>query len=290
MIRERFAPSPTGFLHLGHAFSALTASDAAKNAGGEFLLRVEDIDFNRARPEFEAAFYKDLEWLGLSWPTPVMRQSERLSTYNTALNRLIALDICYPCRCTRRDIADALSASQEGDSKIHGPDGVRYPGLCRHRRMSDLTPQDAIRLDMQKAVTHLGTSLSALTFTEIGGDKPVEYALSAQELIENCGDIVLARRDIGTSYHLAVVVDDAAQQISHVTRGTDMFEATQIHRVLQALLGLPTPHYRHHRLIRDATGKRLAKRNDAQAIRAYRHHGLSANDIRTMVGLGDGLA
>jgi glutamyl-Q tRNA(Asp) synthetase len=290
VTRERFAPSPTGFLHLGHAFSALTAWDAAQIAQGAFLLRIEDIDFNRARPEYEAAIHEDLAWLGLSWPKPVMRQSDRMSTYKAALNRLISKDICYPCGCTRRDITQALSAPQEGDQQVFGPDGAIYPGTCRHRKMRELTETDAIRLDMQKAVRVLGRDLNKLIFTEIGEGQPVNHPLSEQSLIKSCGDIVLARRDIGTSYHLAVVVDDAAQGISHVTRGRDMFAATQIHRLLQALLNLPTPLYRHHRLIRDAHGKRLAKRDDARAIRSYRQRGLTPRDVRELVGLGDRLA
>ncbi|NOX73058.1 MAG: tRNA glutamyl-Q(34) synthetase GluQRS [Alphaproteobacteria bacterium] len=290
MRRERFAPSPTGYLHLGHAFSALTAWDAAQKTDGEFLLRIEDIDFTRARAEYEAAIFEDLAWLGMRWPKPVMRQSERMDAYKNALNQLISQDICYPCRCTRRDITQALSAPQEGDQQVFGPDGVVYPGLCRAHLMADLAETDAIRLDMRKAVRLVGRDFLNLMFTEIDGQAPVEHHLSEQTLIEFCGDIVLARRDIGTSYHLAVVVDDAAQQISHVTRGRDMFAATQIHRLLQALLNLPTPIYRHHRLIRDKSGKRLAKRDDALAIRSYRQRGLAASDIRQLLGLGDGLA
>jgi glutamyl-Q tRNA(Asp) synthetase len=290
VTRERFAPSPTGFLHLGHAFSALTAWDSAQKERGAFLLRIEDIDFNRTRPQYEQAIFEDLTWLGLSWPKPVLRQSDRMSTYKEALNHLISKDICYPCRCTRRDISQALSAPQEGDQQIFGPDGVIYPGTCRHRQMLELTETDAIRLDMRKAIEVLGRDLNTLIFTEIGDGQPVNHHLSDQSLINSCGDIVLARRDIGTSYHLAVVVDDAAQGVSHVTRSRDMFAATQIHRLLQALLNLPTPLYRHHRLIRDKSGKRLAKRDDARAIRSYRQRGLTPKDVRKMVGLGDRLA
>jgi glutamyl-Q tRNA(Asp) synthetase len=289
-MRERFAPSPTGYLHLGHAFSALTAWDAARVSKGEFLLRIEDIDFNRSRSEFETAIHEDLAWLGLSWPSPVWRQSERMSAYNSAMNHLISQDICFPCNCTRRDITQALSAPQEGDHQRFGPDGTVYPGTCRNRTMAEYTEADAIRLDIRKAVRMLGRDLQSLMFTEIGSGQPDNHHISEQSLIETCGDIVLARRDIGTSYHLAVVVDDAAQQIDCVTRGQDMFEATQIHRLFQALLSLPTPTYRHHKLIRDENGKRLAKRDDARAIRTYRQRGLTPKDVRRLVGLDDGLA
>ena len=283
---ERFAPSPTGLLHLGHAFSALTAWDAARQSGAGFRLRIEDIDISRARPEFEAAIYRDLAWLGLQWPRPVMRQSERMPAYKDALNILIKKDLCYPCSCTRRDIATALAAPQEGSDGT-GVDGQVYPGTCRNRPISSRTDKDAIRLNMAIAIRHLGgdAAIKALQFVEIGGTAAITHRLDAGDLMTSCGDIVLARRDIGTSYHLAVVVDDAAESVSTVTRGRDMFEATRIHRLLQALLGLPTPGYRHHRLIRDVNGKRLAKRDDARSIDAYRAAGKSVADIRHLLGL-----
>lgn len=286
-MRERFAPSPTGYLHLGHAFSALTAWDAAQAEGAEFLLRIEDIDTTRSRPEYEAAIFQDLHWLGLKWSEPVLRQSERMTHYQAALNKLISNNLCYPCSCTRRDIQSALSAPQEGGHPMQGPDGIVYPGTCRSRVMAECSEQDSIRLNMAAAVDFLGggAAISALYFVDIGGGRPARYNLNPEILLETCGDIVLARRDIGTSYHVAVVVDDAAQNISHVTRGKDMFDATAIHRLLQALLGLPTPDYRHHRLIRDQLGKRLAKRDDARAIRRFRDDGKSPGDIRRMVGL-----
>ncbi|MEM7438038.1 MAG: glutamate--tRNA ligase family protein, partial [Pseudomonadota bacterium] len=208
MIRERFAPSPTGYLHLGHAFSALTAFEAA--AGGQFLLRIEDIDGPRSKPEFEAAIYEDLAWLGLHWETPVMRQSDRMTEYQHALTRLVELGLCYPCSCTRKDIEAALSAPQEGADM--GPDGVIYPGTCRHRSMATYQAGDAVRLDMEKATQHVGP----LQYLEIG-DSAASHRFDGQEMVAGIGDVVLARKDIGTSYHLAVVVDDAAQQISHVT-------------------------------------------------------------------------
>ncbi len=265
---ERFAPSPTGPLHLGHAFSALTAWERAK--GGQFLLRLEDIDTARSREEYVQAIFDDLHWLGLEWPEPVLRQSTRLPAYRDALKRLHDMGLTYACTCTRRDIAEALGAPQEGVPL--GPDGVIYPGTCRGQNRQGAA---AIRLDMAKAVT------GDITWLE--GDTPV--TTSREEMIEGIGDVVLARKDIGTSYHLSVVVDDAFQGITHVTRGEDLRDATPIHRLLQDLLGLPAPVYHHHRLIRDENGKRLAKRDDARAIGKYRDEGATPDDIRKMVGL-----
>lgn len=277
MHTERFAPSPTGRLHLGHAFSALTVWDAAQAAGGRFLLRIEDIDASRARPEFEAAIYGDLRWLGLSWPEPVLRQSDNLDAYAAALARLTAMGLTYPCACTRRDILSAMDDPQEG-----GPDGPVYPGTCRAG--ADPNKPHAIRLKMAETVA----MADALTFTERGegpngetGDLPVD----TDWLIRKAGDIILARKDAPTSYHLSVVVDDAAQGVTHVTRGEDLFPATPIHRLLQSLLNLPAPVYRHHRLIRDAAGRRLAKRADDRAISVFRDEGATPADIRRMVGL-----
>jgi glutamyl-Q tRNA(Asp) synthetase len=277
----RFAPSPTGPLHLGHAFSALIAWDMAQAAGGTFLLRIEDIDRDRTRPDWEAQIYDDLHWLGLDWQKPVMRQSDRLPAYRAALNRLTALNLCYPCACTRADIRAALSAPQEGVA-MHGPDGLIYPGTCRGRSMNDAGPNDSIRLNMAAVVSHLGTLPG---FTETGPLHPGTHLLDRETLVSGIGDVVLARRDMDTSYHLSVVVDDAAQKITHVVRGADLFEATQIHVLLQALLGLPTPVYHHHDLIRDDAGKRLAKRDDARAIGTYRAAGKSPQNIRKMVSL-----
>lgn len=275
--RTRFAPSPTGLLHLGHAYSALIAEDRARRAGGTFLLRIEDIDGPRCKPAFETAIFDDLHWLGLTWPTPVMRQSERFAAYDAALERLAACGLCYPCRCTRRDIRAALSAPQ-------GQNGEAvYPGTCRGRNMRDASPTDAIRLDMARALDTVDPP-GALEFHETGPMAPGRHALDGADLLRQHGDVVLARRDIGTSYHIAVVVDDAAQRITEVTRGYDLFDVTPLHRLLQALLDLPTPAYHHHALIRDADGRRLAKRDDSRAIRHYREAGASAADIRGMVG------
>ena len=281
LIRTRFAPSPTGPLHLGHAFAALTAARLADP--GAFLLRIEDIDRSRWRPEWETAIFDDLHWLGLDWPDPVMRQSQRRRAYAAALDRLGAMGLTYPCRCRRGDIAAALSAPQEGAAPAVGPDGPVYPGTCRGRPMAEAEPDDAIRLDARRALTLLG--VDGLSFHD-GCVRPGHpHHLTAPDFIDRVGDVVLARRGMGTSYHLAVVVDDAAQGITLVTRGQDLFESTFIHVLLQHLLGLPQPAYHHHRLIRDDHGKRLAKRDDARAIRSYRAAGMSPADVRQLIGL-----
>ncbi|MDC0656807.1 tRNA glutamyl-Q(34) synthetase GluQRS [Leisingera sp. SS27] len=276
----RFAPSPTGPLHLGHAYSAMLAHDMAVAEGGTFLLRIEDIDQSRTRPEWEAQIYEDLRWLGLGWPEPVMRQSERLPRYQEALGQLTAMGLTYPCRCNRADIEAAAGAPQEGVPQF-GPDGRIYPGTCRGRQPTDTTGPDVIRLNMEKAVR----AADLRSFTETGPDFQGTHALNPDALIAAVGDIILVRRNMGSSYHLSVVVDDADQQITHAVRGADLFEATQIHVLLQCLLGLPTPAYHHHRLIRDDQGKRLAKRDDARAIAKYRAEGVTPQDIRDMVGL-----
>jgi len=276
----RFAPSPTGPLHLGHAYSALLAFDLAQAAGGRFLLRIEDIDQSRADAKWEAQIYDDLAWLGLAWEIPVLRQSERQPVYDAALDDLWARGLLYPCRCSRADIAAATSAPQEG-APLLGPDGVIYPGTCRPAvAPTGPRPQnEALRLDIAQACRNLSHTFQ---FIEEGGDAQRTFTFDARYMIETVGDIVLARRDMGTSYHLSVVLDDAAQQITHVVRGEDLFEATHIHIVLQHLLGLPQPRYHHHRLIRDSAGKRLAKRDDARAISLYRAEGKAAMDIRSL--------
>ena len=281
----RFAPSPTGPLHLGHAFSALTAFDMARAAGGQFLLRIEDIDQTRARPEWEAQIYEELRWLGIDWPLPVMRQSTRGAAYQAVLKDLFQNGFLYGCACNRRDILAAASAPQEGAEPPTGPDGVLYPGTCRGRETALLppgTPDIAHRLDMARA------AMGSYAFTETGEGPNGEsgtITFTAEEAVALLGDVVLARRDGFVAYHLAVVLDDAAQGITHVVRGQDLFEATRIHVVLQQLLGLPTPIYHHHRLIRDEAGKRLAKRDDARAVAKYREDGANPADIRRMVGL-----
>ncbi|NOE32817.1 MULTISPECIES: tRNA glutamyl-Q(34) synthetase GluQRS [unclassified Ruegeria] len=288
----RFAPSPTGPLHLGHAYSALMANDMAKAESGQFLLRIEDIDQSRSRRHWEDQIYDDLTWLGLNWPRPVMRQSDRMAVYDAALDQLWARGFLYPCTCNRKDIAAAASAPQEG-APLHGPDGIIYPGTCRKSNASkDLTQHlrpkhEAVRLDISKACQAI-QERSRLQFTELGSGPDGETGVitfTPDEMETTVGDVVLSRRDMGTSYHLSVVLDDAAQGITRVVRGRDLFEATRIHVLLQVLLDLPTPEYFHHDLIRDDAGKRLAKRDDARAIAKYRAEGASPADIRRMVGL-----
>lgn len=267
----RFAPSPTGPLHLGHAFAVLTAA----TRGRRFLLRIEDLDTTRARPEWEAAIFRDLGWLGLRWERPVLRQSSRMAAYAAALARLGAAGLTYGCTCTRADIRAALSAPQEG-ARGHGPDGPVYPGTCReagHRA-------GAVRLDMARAMEAAGGGIAF----EDSGTRPGRHEFTTAQMVGTVGDIVLARRDIGASYHLAVVVDDAAQGVTEVTRGEDLFSATPVHVLLQRLLRLPQPAYHHHRLIRDEAGRRLAKRDDARALSLFRAGGATPGEVRRMVG------
>ncbi|WP_298558060.1 tRNA glutamyl-Q(34) synthetase GluQRS [uncultured Aliiroseovarius sp.] len=281
----RFAPSPTGPLHLGHAYSALLAHDMARSAGGKFLLRIEDIDSTRSRPEWEEQIYDDLTWLGISWDETPLRQSDRLSNYTQALNSLWDRGLLYPCSCTRRDIAAAASAPQEGADPVYGPDGLIYPGTCRAKTdpRAAFPEHQALRLDMQKALDAVGQREFCYTEQSSGTDETL--CTPACNMVQEVGDIVLSRRDFLGSYHLSVVLDDAAQSITHVVRGKDIQSATHIHVLLQKLLGLPTPTYHHHRLIRDEAGKRLAKRDDARAIATYRADGKTPDDIRRMVGL-----
>lgn len=269
--RTRFAPSPTGPLHLGHAYAALIAAQR----GDEFLLRIEDIDRARCTLAFENQIYDDLRWLGLDWETPVLRQSDRMPAYRAALDRLAALGVLYTCTCTRGDIRAALSAPQEG---VMGPDGLIYPGTCRGRAV---TNDGVLRLDMAQALALTGP----IKFSENGPLHAGLHAPNPDWMVRNVGDVVLARRDMGTSYHLSVVVDDAAQDVTEVTRGVDLFDATCIHVLLQKLLELPTPNYWHHDLIRDETGKRLAKRDDARALALYRAQGATPADIRALINL-----
>ncbi|RRH76986.1 tRNA glutamyl-Q(34) synthetase GluQRS [Falsigemmobacter faecalis] len=274
----RFAPSPTGPLHLGHAFAAMVAHDLARAHGGRFLLRIEDIDPQRSKPQWEAQLLDDLRWLGLSWDAEPLRQSDRRPVYSAALDRMWQAGLIYPCRCSRRDIELALGAPQEGASHAEGPDGPVYPGPCRCRPEGPRPGDQHLRLNIAAAARDT-------SFTETADGLAGDIRTSARDYPERIGDIVLARKDFGTSYHLSVVLDDAAQGITHVTRGADLFEATRIHVLLQELLGLPQPVYHHHPLIRDAEGRRLAKRDDARALAKYRAEGASPQDIRRMVGL-----
>lgn len=276
-FRTRFAPSPTGPLHLGHAYSVILAHDLARAAGGEFLLRMEDTDLDRCRPEWEALIVEDLTWLGLSWDGPIHRQSDKIAAYNARLEPLIDKGLLYPCSCTRADIRAALSAPQEGVAFN------LYPGTCRHRPMSSRQPGDALRLNLSAA---LATLPDLPAFTETGPAHAGQHRIDPETARAQIGDVVLSRKgeDI-VAYFLASALDDADQQITHVIRGEDLFDFTPIQVILQRLLGLPTPTYHHHRLIRDDQGKRLAKRDDARAIAKYRAEGASPQDIRRMVGL-----
>ena len=271
----RFAPSPTGYLHLGHAYSALFAAEQA--SGGRFILRIEDIDSGRCRAEFDEAILEDLAWLGLAWEEPVRRQSEHMTDYAEALDRLRGVDLVYPCFCTRKQIQTEIAAA---GGAPQGPDGPLYPGTCRGiepaRRTARVAAgeQHAIRLDCARAAASAG----ALEWRDLD-DGIVQ---SDPTLF---GDVVLARKDTPTSYHLAVTIDDALQDVSLVTRGEDLRAATHVHRLLQALLDLPTPDYRFHRLISAPDGRRLAKRDKAETLRSLRAAGHSPADIRALVGL-----
>jgi glutamyl-Q tRNA(Asp) synthetase len=251
----RFAPSPTGRLHLGHAYSAVKAHDFAREREGSFLLRIEDIDPGRVRAEYVDGILEDMLWLGLEWDDEIVYQSERLDLYAAALARLKAMGLVYPCFCTRSDIAASVAAP-------HGPEGPLYPGTCRGLADPDLSKPHAWRLDVATAMAATGP----LTWT----DHSVEIAATPELL----GDVVLARKDAPASYHLAVTVDDAAQGVSDVVRGRDLFASTHVHRLLQALLDLPVPHYHHHRLLTDAAGERLAKRHGATTLADLRAGGM----------------
>jgi glutamyl-Q tRNA(Asp) synthetase len=269
----RFAPSPTGYLHLGHAFSALTAFDAARAANGRFILRIEDIDQGRARPEFEAAIFEDLAWLGIEWETPVRRQSEHMSEYARVLDDLIARKLVYRCFRTRKEVAEAIASAPHGDS------GDVFRGEALHpveeKEKLDAGESFAWRLSLKKARAALGPAYFTLVFEDETGLVRAEP--------EKHGDVVLARKDFATSYHLASVWDDAQQGVTHVIRGEDLRDAAHLHVLLQRLVGLQTPRYQHHRLILGEDGKRLAKRDNAATLRALREAGKSADDVRAML-------
>jgi glutamyl-Q tRNA(Asp) synthetase len=273
LIVTRFAPSPTGYLHLGHAFSALFAWRHAREAGGRFLLRLEDIDPTRCRPEYAAAILEDLGWLGLDWDGEVRVQSQHLADYRAALDQLAARDLLFPCFCTRADIQQSAAAP-------HTPDGARlYPGTCRKLSAAGRAARIAAgiphaqRLDMERALACVGT---ALTFQEDG-----EGSLSCHP--ERFGDVVLARKDAPASYHLCVTHDDALQGVTLVTRGADLKPATDLHRLLQSLMHWPTPRYAHHALLTDDTGRRLAKRDRAATLRDLREAGQTPEQVRALI-------
>jgi glutamyl-Q tRNA(Asp) synthetase len=282
----RFAPSPNGYLHLGHAYSALFNAKVARETGGRLLLRIEDIDPQRSRPEFEEAIYDDLAWLGLEWEEPVRRQSEHLSEYALALDRLAEQGLVYPCFCTRGETAAAVEKlAAERGSWPRDPDGSPfYPGTCK--RLSDQDKDRriasgrhaAIRLDMQAALARAQDKIGWSEFFE--GSEPRD--VNAEPSL--WGDVVIGRKDVPASYHLAVVIDDALQGVTDVARGMDLFNATSLHRLLQTLLDLPSPRYRHHRLIEDDEGRKLAKSEGSRTLRSLRAEGVSAADVRARLG------
>jgi glutamyl-Q tRNA(Asp) synthetase len=283
----RFAPSPNGYLHLGHAYSALLNYDLARRAGGRFLLRIEDIDASRCRPEFEAAIHEDLAWLGISWETPVRRQSQHFASYRQAVERLSAQGLVYPGFESRAEIARLVAQRETGGPWPRDPDGTPlYPGSARslptearHRLLEQGAPY-ALRLDMAAARARAGM----LGWTEHGeGPDGERGAVGARP--EAWGDVILARRETPTSYHLSVVIDDALQGVTDVVRGQDLFWSTSVHRLLQNLLDLPQPAYRHHRLVRDAAGYKLAKSTGATGLRELRAGGATPADIRRLVSL-----
>lgn len=273
VFTTRFAPSPTGYLHLGHAFSALAAFGAAQAAGGRFLLRIEDLDQGRCRPEYEAAIYEDLSWLGISWEAPVRRQSEHMGEYEAALASLIERGLVYRCFRTRKEVADAIaSAPHERTEEV-----FRGAALPLAEEAERLARGDAFawRLSQARAQALLGPAYDALAFEDESGSVRAEP--------DRHGDVVLARKEFPASYHLASVWDDALQGVTHVIRGEDLREAAHLHVLLQRLLGVPTPRYRHHRLIRGEDGKRLAKRDKAATLRSLREAGKSPGNVRAML-------
>jgi glutamyl-Q tRNA(Asp) synthetase len=304
----RFAPSPTGPLHLGHAYSAILAHDMARAAGGRFLLRMEDTDLERCKPEFDTLIQHDLRWLRLTWDGPVHRQSPHIARYNARLEALDNKGFLYPCSCTRSDIRAALAAPQEGVAFNV------YPGTCRHRSMASRQPGDALRLNLAAALAALAadspreppqsghlpppawgrvgegghpvSGQRTTIFLETGPTHQGAHHIDPAQAMAQIGDVVLSRKgeDI-VAYFLASAFDDADQGVTHVIRGEDLFDFTPVQVILQHLFGLPTPTYHHHRLIRDDQGKRLAKRDDARAISKYREEGATPADIRRMVGL-----
>lgn len=273
MFATRFAPSPTGDLHKGHAFSALTAFEAAREAKGRFVLRIEDIDATRCRPEFDAAILEDLAWLGLDWETPVRRQSEHLDDYHAALARLEAQGLVYRCFRTRKEVAQAMASAPHGPMEVFR--GGPLPDVDEAAKLAAGEPF-AWRLSLDAAAAKLG-GFADLTFTD-----EAEGVVSARP--ELGGDVVLARKDVGVAYHLAVTVDDALQGITHVIRGVDLLDATHVQRLLQALLDLPTPAYRHHGLLVGPDGKRFAKRDKSETLQSLRERGMTPADLRKELG------
>jgi glutamyl-Q tRNA(Asp) synthetase len=275
----RFAPSPNGYLHLGHAYSALLNADMARAAGGMLLLRIEDIDFERCRPEYETAIYEDLAWLGITFEQPARRQSEHLGDYRTALEKLQAMGLIYPSFESRAEIARAAAGVDPDGAPLYSG-GAKSLGEAERQRRIASGEQYALRLDMAKAAARAGE----LTWSESGsGPRGEPGTITANPAA--WGDVILARKHTPTSYHLSVVIDDAAQGVTDIVRGADLFHATSVHRLLQALLGLPQPRYRHHRLILDADGKKLSKSTQATGLRELRAQGVSPSETRRRVDL-----
>ncbi|WP_137391187.1 tRNA glutamyl-Q(34) synthetase GluQRS [Rhodoligotrophos defluvii] len=283
----RFAPSPNGALHLGHAYSALFTARCARALGGRVLLRIEDIDFIRCQDSYVHQAIEDLAWLGFSWEGEPRRQSQHMATYRAALDRLAARGLLYPCFASRQEIRAAVEGRKDWPAD---PDGQPlYPGLHRHLSEADRAELRArgvpfsLRLDMERALAMAG---GPLTFAE-DGSGPLGETGVVQADPRIWGDVILGRKDIGVSYHIAVVVDDALQGVTHVTRGQDLFHATAVHRLLQVLLGLPEPRYCHHRLISDETGRKLSKSAGDRSLRSLREAGVTASEIRALLGFGD---
>lgn len=281
MRRFRFAPSPTGPLHLGHAYSAGMNALLARECGGEVILRIEDTDQSRSRDEWKDRIFQDLEWLGLRYSCVIETQMTRMEQYRAALKTLWDQGLSYGCECKRADIRAALSAPQEGVDLPMGPDGLIYPGTCRTKGLEPLYGEISLRLNMKKTIEVLETVRISDQILH------KEEIYDGHRLCNEIGDVVIARAQMGTSYHLSVVVDDHDQGITDVCRGEDLWPATIIHVLLQRLLGFSSPTYHHHKLIRDEAGKRLAKRHDAKAIATYRDAGASPADIWRMVGLAE---
>jgi glutamyl-Q tRNA(Asp) synthetase len=279
-VITRFAPSPTGRLHIGHAYSALFAYKKAMEAGGKFILRIEDIDEGRCHKEYEEGIYEDLSWLGLTWEEPVRVQSEHYDDYDEALSKLLSKDLLYPCFCTRKEIREEIKRS--GSAPNHSPEGPLYPGTCKHlnleqreEKIKNAIPY-AMRLDMDKALSLISEDL-------YWTDEEKGKQLATPEIV---GDAVLARKDINTSYHLSVTVDDHIQGITHVSRGEELFYASSLHRLLQALLDLNVPVWHHHPLITDEKGERLAKRDKSISLKELREeHGKTPGDIMDLIGI-----
>ncbi len=283
--KTRFAPSPTGYLHIGHAYSALCAWQDVGQNSRNFILRIEDIDQTRCKPEYETAIIEDLTWLGLEWSHPVRRQSEHFNDYKKILDRLSQLGLLYPCFCTRKDIETEISRI---DAAPHGPEGIIYPGTCRHLsaqecedKMSSGTPY-ALRLDMAECLRRVPASRLVWHDRLKGQQEP-----TADLLKSTLGDVVLARKDTPSSYHLCVTHDDSLQEISLITRGEDLFFATHLHRLLQEILGYYVPEYHHHPLLTDRQGKRFAKRDNSLTLRQLRDKGLEPDQLRKIIMHGN---